>query len=118
MIQLFLMVPADAATNQDPKKRMFFPFLSSCPLSLLERSATTDDCVIAAPDLEVTRMQIRSTPLKGGLPLKTHIPPFPQDPSLFTFRNPTPKGERHDRRLEVEKSVAESQQHEKSTQEG
>ncbi|CAG0895500.1 unnamed protein product [Darwinula stevensoni] len=85
LTQLFLMVPADAATNQELKKR-----------------------------LEATRMGIRSTPLKGGLPPKTHIPPFPQDPSLFTFKNPTPKGGQRSGKPEVEKPVAESQQQEKN----
>ncbi|CAG0900640.1 unnamed protein product [Darwinula stevensoni] len=51
--------------------------------SFLERSATTDDRTLAAPGPLATRKEMRSTPLRGGLPAETHISPFPEDDDIL-----------------------------------
>ncbi|CAG0895497.1 unnamed protein product [Darwinula stevensoni] len=72
---LFLLILVDAAPKQAPENRP-----------------------------ETTRIETRWTPLKGG-PARNLPSPFPQDPSFFSFKNPSPK-----RGSNVEKPITESPQ--------
>ncbi|CAG0900639.1 unnamed protein product, partial [Darwinula stevensoni] len=56
-----------------------------CVGGLQEPSATTDDSLdtLAAPGPLATRKEMRSTPLRGGLPAETHISPFPEDDDIL-----------------------------------
>ncbi|CAG0898856.1 unnamed protein product [Darwinula stevensoni] len=63
---------------------------------------------------EATRMEMRSTPLRGGQPAKTHISSFQYDSDAIPIKEAYVEGGSYRAKPEVEKPFTESQQQKKN----